>query len=111
MYQIISDGSCDLSEELIKKHHLEVVPFYVSMDGNKYLKEKVEIDVRDFYQQMVDNSNVYPKTSMPTVDDYYRVFEKYAKDGNVIRAEQCRAVGGNQGSSLQILQRWKVGNL
>lgn len=113
MYQIISDGSCDLSEELIKKHHLEVVPFYVSMDGNKYLKEKVEIDVRDFYQQMVDNSNVYPKTSMPTVDDYYRVFEKYAKDGiDIICICITTKFSGSYNSALNamkdILEKYSV---
>ena len=38
-YQIITDGSCDLSPELSKAKNLKVVPFYVSFDGMKYEKE------------------------------------------------------------------------
>lgn len=78
-YQIISDGSCDLPQEIYDKIKIEVVPFYVSFDGENYKKEMVEINVRNFYQQMVDNKGVYPKTSMPAIQDYYEVFEKYAK--------------------------------
>lgn len=80
-YQIISDGSCDLPQEIYEKIGIEVVPFYVSFDSENYKKEMVEINVRGFYQQMVDNKGVYPKTSMPAIQDYYEVFEKYAKQG------------------------------
>lgn len=34
--QIISDGSQDLSPELSKEKDIEVVPFYVSFDGQHY---------------------------------------------------------------------------
>ena len=50
--QIISDGSQDLSPELSKEKDIEVVPFYVSFDGEHYYKEIEEITVRDFYQRM-----------------------------------------------------------
>lgn len=79
--QIISDGSCDLPEELTRERDIKVVPFYVSFDGETYLKEKEELNVREFYQKMVDNPTVFPKTSMPSVDDYYQVFEPLAKEG------------------------------
>lgn len=46
--QIISDGSQDLSPELSKEKDIEVVPFYVSFDGEHYYKEIEEITVRDF---------------------------------------------------------------
>ena len=78
--QIISDGSLDLSQELTKEKDIEVVPFYVSFDSETYQKEMVEVGVREFYQEMVDHPDVYPKTSMPSVHDYYEVFEKHAKE-------------------------------
>lgn len=40
----------------------------------------VEVGVREFYQEMVDHPTVFPKTSMPSVHDYYEVFEKHAKE-------------------------------
>lgn len=82
--QIISDGSCDLPKELTEARNIKVVPFYVSFDSETYLKEMEELDIREFYQRMVDNPTVFPKTSMPSVDDYYQVFEPLAKEGTAM---------------------------
>ena len=35
-----------------------MVPFYVSFDGETYLKEGVELDIREFYQRMVDHPDI-----------------------------------------------------
>ena len=80
-FHIISDGSCDLPAELAKEKNITVVPFYVSFDSEHYLKENVEIGIRDFYQQMVDRKGVYPKSSMPSAQDYVDVFLPFAKEG------------------------------
>lgn len=77
--QIVSDGSLDLPQELTEEKDIEVVPFYVSFDSETYKKEMVELGVRDFYQKMVDHPDIFPKSSMPSVDDFYHVFEKSAK--------------------------------
>lgn len=79
--QIISDGSLDLAKELTIEKDIKVVPFYVSFDSETYLKEIEELDIREFYQKMVDHPDVFPKTSMPSVDDYYQVFEPLAEEG------------------------------
>jgi DegV family protein with EDD domain len=83
-YQIITDGSCDLAPELVKEKNLKVVPFYVSFDGEKYEKEIEEVNVRDFYQKMVDNPDVFPKTSLPSVEDYVAAFTPYVENGTDI---------------------------
>lgn len=80
-YHIISDGSCDLPLELVKEKNITVVPFYVSFDDENYLKENVEIGIRDFYQQMVERKGVYPKSSMPSTQDYVEAFTPYAQNG------------------------------
>ena len=79
-YHIISDGSCDLPTELVKEKNITVVPFYVSFDDEHFLKEGVDIGVRDFYQQMVDQKGVYPKSSMPGIQDYEEAFRPFAKE-------------------------------
>lgn len=83
-YVIVSDSSCDLPDELIKENNIKVVPFYVSLDGNDYLKERVNLQVRDFYEKMVNESNLNPKTTLPSVADYEDVFEEQIKVGNSI---------------------------
>lgn len=80
-FHIISDGSCDLPKELTREKNITVVPFYVSFDDTHYLKENVEIDIRDFYQQMVDRKGVYPKSSMPSIKDYEEAFLPFAEAG------------------------------
>ena len=80
-YHIISDGSCDLPSDLVQEKSITVVPFYVSFDDEHYQKEIVEIGIRDFYQQMVDRKGVYPKSSMPSVQDYLDVFLPLAEEG------------------------------
>lgn len=73
-FHIISDGSCDLPPQLVKEKNVTVVPFYVSFDQEHYQKEIEEIGIREFYQKMVDEPGVYPKSSMPSVQDYVDAF-------------------------------------
>ena len=61
MYQIITDGSWDMGSGRATRFGVDVVPYYVTMDGEHYLKEIEELDVRDFYQFMVDNPKIFPK--------------------------------------------------
>ena len=81
LFQIISDGSCDLSPETAQQNDIKIVPFYVSFDKENYFKEVEEVGVRDFYQEMVDHPDVYPKTSLPSIDDYIKAMTPYVKDG------------------------------
>lgn len=83
-FHIISDGSCDLPVELTQEKAITVVPFYVSFDDEHYEKEIVEIGIRDFYQRMVDNPKVFPKSSMPSVQDYVDAFTPFAKEGKPV---------------------------
>lgn len=83
-FQIISDGSCDLGAERAEKLNLRVVPFSVTFDGEHYQKEIEELEVREFYQMMVDHPDQFPKTSLPSVQEFADVFEEYAKEGTDI---------------------------
>lgn len=84
MFRLISDGSCDLGVERAKKYNIDVVPFYVSFDQNKYDREIEEVGIRDFYDMMVREKGVYPKSSMPSVDDYVKKFMPYVKKNEEI---------------------------
>lgn len=74
LFHVITDGSCDLPAEWAEQMGYSVVPFYVSFDDEHYMKEIEEIGIRDFYQQMVDQKGVYPKSSMPSTQDYVDAF-------------------------------------
>lgn len=80
-FAVISDSSCDLPEEVVASKDITVVPFYVSFDGNTYKKEGVEIGVREFYSEMVTHPDIYPKSSMPSIQDYVDAFLPFVKAG------------------------------
>lgn len=80
-YRIISDGSCDLPEELAREKNIHVVPFYVTMDDTNYIRENVDISKSDFYKWMVEHQGSFPKSSMPNTADLLEAFEEAAKAG------------------------------
>jgi DegV family protein with EDD domain len=82
-YQIISDGSCDLLPSYVKDHNVKVVPFYVSFDGENYLKEGIDIEHDEFYRRMIENHE-FPKSSLPSVQDYVDAFMPYVLEGTPI---------------------------
>lgn len=79
-YKIISDGCCDLGKDVIKKYQLHIIPFYISFGDETYYKEIEEIGIREVYKKMVDNPGVYPKTSLPSVQNYIDAFMPYVKE-------------------------------
>ena len=55
-FDIISDGSCDLTVEQIKEYGVKIIPFYVSLDGTNYYKEIEELTLDVFYEKMLADS-------------------------------------------------------
>lgn len=84
MFQIISDGSCDLSPEQLNSSGIFTVPFYVTLDGKTYRKEAAELPVHEFYDYCIRHPECTPKTSMPTVQDYTDSFRRFLDDGKDI---------------------------
>jgi len=79
---IYSDSTCDLSEELINKHDIKIMPLYVTFGENIY-KDKEEINPEILYKK-VDETKTMAKTSAAPMGDYYNVFEKELNDGNEV---------------------------
>lgn len=100
-YKIISDGSCDLSDEAVEKLGVRVVPFYIAFENDTYLKEKKEVNVQEFYQKLIDHPNIFPKTSMPTAQDYMEEFLKAYQEGcDVLCITISKKFSGSLNSAL-----------
>lgn len=83
-FQIISDSSCDLTLEQREEYQIQVVPFFVSFDGENYYKEIDEIGIREVYERMVADSETFPKTSLPSVQNYIDAFLPHVEEGSPI---------------------------
>ncbi len=81
MYQIITDGSWDMGTEKAKELGIHVIPFQITLDGEHYQKEEVELSVDSFYETMVTHPKLFPKTSLPAMTDFETAFEEYAAKG------------------------------
>lgn len=80
MIKIISDTSCDLTNEQVKKMKVTLIPFLVSLDRETYRKERSEIDVNEFYKTLIDNPKLMPKTACPPVGAYEEAFLENIND-------------------------------
>lgn len=83
-FQIVSDSSCDLGRERAEKLGITLVSYYVSMDGQTYHREERDITAREFYRQMADHPGAFPRTSMPTIEDYLAAFRPFAERGEAV---------------------------
>lgn len=77
-FEILCDSACDLPDALIEANSIDIIPFYISFDQKNYLRERVDITLDEFYEKLYHN---FPKTSLPSVQDYMNKFKPYAKEG------------------------------
>jgi DegV family protein with EDD domain len=82
MLQLVTDSSCDLPEDLIKRYNIHVVPLVVNIDGESY-RERVDISPKEFYKKMETSRNL-PKTSQPTPASFVDVFKELSQSGPVL---------------------------
>jgi DegV family protein with EDD domain len=74
---LVTDSSCDLNEEIIKRHNIKVVPLRIIYKDKEYI-DRVNITP----QQVYDNLTVeVPTTSMPSMGDIENVFNAIEAEG------------------------------
>lgn len=82
-FQIFSDGAADIPVETAKDNNILTIPFYVSLDGETYKKEIKELPLDEYYEKFI-GQNLYPKTSLPSVQDYIDAFSQALENGKDI---------------------------
>ena len=79
-YKILSDTSCDIPAAVLEQLDVTYVPFHVSFDTVNYLKELQDITPDEFYDK-INADKLYPKTSLPSVQDYMDAMEPVLQEG------------------------------
>ncbi len=77
--KIITDSTCDLNKEIIKKYDLEVIPLTVNFGEEEYL-DGVEIDIKEFLRK-INEEDVFPTTAGVNPQRFYEVYKKYLDEG------------------------------
>lgn len=67
-YVIVTDSTCDLTDEIVKELDVPVLPMSFMIDGNTYLNylDGREMSLDTFYQKMLDGSS--PKTTQLNIE-------------------------------------------
>lgn len=78
--KLITDGSCDLSKEIIESSKVEIVDVMVSF-GDKSYSTRTDITIPEFYEMMKDYSEL-PKTSCPSPNQFLDAFD--CEEDNII---------------------------
>jgi len=73
---LMTDSTCDLPPEIIKKYHIQVVPIAIQVGKKSYL-DQVEIKPKDFIH-FLENSNEKLSTSQPPPAFFTEAYNKIA---------------------------------
>lgn len=80
--KITADSTCDLSEELVKKYDIEILPLYIVKDGKSY-KDGVEITPSDIFEH-VKAGGALTSTAAVNVADYIDAFTPLSKEYDAV---------------------------
>lgn len=79
---LCADSTCDLGPELCARHHVNLVPFNVLLDGEQYL-DGISIDPDRIYE-IYREKKVLPSTAAINVATYVDVFRPFVEQGSDI---------------------------
>ena len=72
---IVSDSNCDLTEEVIKKYDIRIVPERIIFGEDEVRRHYVDLSYEEFYHRLV-HDKATPSTSIPTPKEYHDVYKE-----------------------------------
>lgn len=82
MVKIISDSTCDLTQELLAKYDVEIVPLHILL-GDKEYEDGKSITPDEIYEWS-DANNTTPKTSAAGIEQVMEVYRPHLEAGKEI---------------------------
>ena len=80
--KILSDSTCDLSQELIEKYNIGITPLYVNIGEKSYL-DGVELKPEQLYK-LVDEEGLPASTAAVNIQTYLDAFSSWLKEYDAI---------------------------
>ncbi|MBD3190325.1 MAG: DegV family EDD domain-containing protein [Candidatus Heimdallarchaeota archaeon] len=82
--KIATDASMDLPKHFIKRYNIQVVPMTVNLGEQRYsVPDGVE---SNYLYQKMEEKNIIPSTSQPTLGDFYQIYKEATDDGSSLIA-------------------------
>ncbi len=80
--KIVTDSTADLSQEVIEKYGIHVLPLSISVNGQTYL-DRVDLQPDEFIEEMIKSKEL-PKTSQPAMGTFVEMYDKLGEDGSEV---------------------------
>ena len=74
---IVTDSSCDLTQEQLDRHNIHMVPLRIVCSKGEF-RDRLEMTQEELYSLM---EHELPKTSLPLPEDVSSLYERLIKDG------------------------------
>lgn len=82
MVKIIADSTCDLSQDLLEKYDISILPLHIHLGDDEY-EDGVNIFPDDIYKWSDENKTT-PKTSAMSIDETIEKFRPFLEEGREI---------------------------
>ena len=79
--KIITDSSSDFRLEQYEENDVECIPFLITLDGKRHLKELIDISADELYEMMLADPKLFPKTAYSALPEYMDCFRKHLSKG------------------------------
>ena len=97
--KIISDSTCDLSQELVEKYDIDILPLHILLGDAEYRDGK---DISpDSIFSWADANKATPKTSAPSLADAVTLLRPYVAEG---REVICFSISGSMSTSGNVMR-------
>ncbi|MCR5405310.1 MAG: DegV family protein [Lachnospiraceae bacterium] len=80
MIRICSDSTCDLSDEIVQKYGINIIPLHIVLGDREY-RDRVEISQEEIFE-WADKNRTTPKTSAISYEDAEAVIKPMAEAGD-----------------------------
>ena len=79
MVKIISDSTCDLTDELFQKYDISMIPLCIVMNDKSYF-DRIEMTVEEIFKWSEENKTT-PKTAAISMEMAVQMTEPYIREG------------------------------
>ncbi|NLP34691.1 MAG: DegV family protein [Clostridiales bacterium] len=76
--KIIADSTCDLSQSLIQKYDISIIPLMITL-GDKSLKDGIQVNPQQIYDWS-DQTGETPKTAAPSIGDVIDILTPFVNE-------------------------------
>ena len=99
MVKVIADSTCDLSQNLLEKYSIDIIPLHILLGEEEY-EDGVRIGPDDIYR-WADANKTTPKTSAPSVETVLQVFRPALEKGEEI---VCFSISESMSTSANVMR-------